>query len=148
MSDVRDEILEAAAAEIESPQLTDLAGALAKTKRGREHYELRTKAISETRKRCAEIIRAMKSGRGLDPVEQLRRISEISNPRQYDLYLIEAWPLAWRGWLNIFCTIKCNSNSVPPETEYRMELTSAGQAILAAVDQSSGREPSTIRSKP
>ena len=131
----RDEILEAAALEIEEPEFMDLRGALSPTKKGQREYEIRSAAIDETRKSCARVIRAMKSGNGLDPMEQLRRIAAISpDSRQHELYLKSAWPLAFKGWLNIECRIRCNSNSVPPETEYRIELTDKGRAALSSTD--------------
>lgn len=128
----RDKILESAALAIEEPSLIDLCGILSRTKKGQREYELRRAAIMDTRRRCAEIIRAMKSGRGLDPITQLRRIAELpANSRHHELYMVEAWPLAWKGWLTIECTIVCNSNSVPPETSYRIMLTDAGHRVLA-----------------
>lgn len=128
----RDQILEAAALAIEEPSLSDLAGMLSRTKKGQREYEIRRAAIVESRRRCAEIIRAMKSGRGLDPLEQLRRLATLpADGPHHDLYLVDAWPLAWKGWLTIECTIVCNSNSCPPETRYRIALTDAGRAMIA-----------------
>lgn len=131
MVDDRDEILEAAALAIEEPGLSDLCGILSTTKKGQREYAIRSVAVNDTRRRCGEIIRAMKSGRGLDPLTQLQRIAEAECGR-HDLYLIEAWPLAWKGWVTIKCTIVCNSNSVPPETAYTIELTDAGHAALSS----------------
>ena len=132
MSD-RDEILEAAALEIEAPSLLDIVGILSRTKKGQREYELRHKAILDTRRRCAEIIRAMKSGRGLDPMTQLRRIAELEpGSRNHDLHLVDAGPLAWKGLVNIECRLRCNGNSVPPETHYEITLTEDGKAALAA----------------
>jgi len=129
----RDELLEAAALAVEEPEFGDLRGALTPTKKGQREYELRSTAIADTRRRCAETIRAMKTGRGLDPLTQLRRIAE-AKAVQHDLHLIEAWPLAWKGWLTIKCSIVCNSNSVPPETKYTIELTDAGRAALKTAE--------------
>lgn len=127
----RDEVLESAALAIEEPGLADLIGVLARTKKGQREYELRSAAIVDCRRRCAEIIRAMKSGCGLDPLTHLRRIAELpAGSRQHDLHLIEAWPLAWKGWVTIECTIVCNSNSIPPETRYQITLTDAGRAAI------------------
>lgn len=126
---MRDEILESAALAIEEPSLTDLVGALSRTKKGQREYEFRREVIVACRKRSAEIIRAMKSGRGLDPLTQLRKIAE-ADARQHDLYLNDAWPLAWKGWLTIECVMVCNGNSVPPETNFRITLTDAGRVAL------------------
>lgn len=127
----RDEILEAAALEIEGSSLLDMSGAWSKTKKGQREYEARMKAVYGERKRCADIIRAMKSGSGLDPIERLRQIAELPQDHRQDLYLTDAWPMAWKGWLDIECRIKLNSNSAPPQSEYRITLTDEGRAILA-----------------
>ena len=63
----------------------------------------------------------------------------------YDIgSLVDAWPLAWKGWLDITATIKCNSNWVPPETVYRIELTDKGRQVLverAALHREPGAVP-------
>ena len=126
-----DEILETAAREIEEPSLMDRAGMLSRTKRGRREYELRNSAALKERERCAGIVRAMMSGRGLDPITTLRRIAELpADSRQHDLYLVQAWPLAWKGWLNIECRICCNSNGIPPRASYIITLTDEGRAAM------------------
>jgi len=130
----RDEILEAAAIEIEAPSLLDLAGALTKTKKGQREYELRSEATMKERKRCAGLIRAMKSGCGLDPIERLRRISElVPGSRQHELYLRDAWPLVSKGWVDIECRLLCSSNCSPPESHYEITLTEDGRVALAAL---------------
>lgn len=139
MTAERDEILEAAALSIEEPSLVDLYGALSSTKKGQREYEIRRAAIEDSRRRFAGTIRAMKSGQGLDPITQLRRIAEFPpDSRRHELHLVEAWPLAWKGWLDIQCTIRCNCNTVPPETRYRIELTDEGRAALTSAQPSEG----------
>lgn len=125
-----DAVLEYAAQLVEKGSFADLAGVFSKRKRDREDAELRRKTKLETRKECAEFIRAFKSRRDLDPVSVLRSLAELG---EYDhcIHVVEAWPLAWKGWLNITCATLCNSNSVPPKTTYRIELTDKGRKILA-----------------
>lgn len=125
-----DAVLEYAARLVEEGSFADLRGIWSKRKRDREDAELRRQTKEETRKECAEFIRAFKSRRDLDAVNVLRKISEQSDTA-YSIHLIDAWPLAWKGWLNIYCTVKCNSNCLPPETIYRIELTDEGRALLA-----------------
>jgi hypothetical protein len=132
----KDDILESAARLIEEPSLTDLMGALAKTKKAKIQYDMRMEATLKERERCAGVVRAMMDGKGLDPITQLRRIAEIppDSPR-HELHLVEAWPLAWKGWLTIECRINCGSNHVPPETAYLITLTDEGKAALAAAEK-------------
>lgn len=129
-----DEILEYAAKLIEDTDISDWAGAWAKKKRDREDAELRMKTAGEVRKRCADHIRAMKKRPDLGPVETLRKLSELPTDSYmgHVMHLREAWPLAWKGWVDINCILKCNSNGIPPESEYRIILTDKGRGILAA----------------
>ena len=127
----RDDILEAAAMAIEKEHFSDLSGVLSRTKKGQREYEIRSEAIKRTRKSCAEIIRAMKSGSGLDPVEQLRRIAAATG-RQQELYLTEAWPLAWKGWLDIDCVLACNSNGMRDRVTYIIRLTDEVRKMLSS----------------
>ncbi len=129
-----DEILEYAAKLIEDTDLSDMAGVWAKKKRDREDAGLRHKTSEEVRARCAAHIRAMKKRPELGPVGLLRELAGLpsDNYMGHVMHLRDAWPLAWKGWLNIECILKTNSNGVPPETEYRIVLTDKGRDILAA----------------
>lgn len=126
-----DEVLEYAARLIEEASFTDLAGIWAKRKRDREDAELRRKTILETRQDCARLIRAFKNRPDLDAKNVLQRLSELRPCDNHVAYLKDAWPLAWKGWLNIKATVTCNSNCVPPETGYQIEITEDGRAVLA-----------------
>lgn len=131
-----DDALEYAARLIEETDLSDMAGIWAKRKRDREDAALRLKAAEETRRRCAEHIRAMKKRPDLSPVATLRDIAEAKEGhRGHAMLLKDAWPLAWMGWVDIECTMKCNSNCVPPESSYRVTLTDKGLAVLANADK-------------
>lgn len=125
-----DAALEFAAQLIEERSITDLGGTFPRGKRVREDAELRRRVRMECRKESANLIRAFKGRRDLDSVQVLRRISERKH--RADLLLKDAWPLAWKGWLNIYCSIKCNSKGLPPETEYRIEIAERGAKVLAA----------------
>lgn len=133
-----DEILEYAAKLIEETDLSDWAGAWAKKKRDREDAELRRVTADGVRKRCADHIRAMKSRPELGPVATLRKLAELPSDSYmgHVMYLREAWPLAWKGWVNIDCILSTNCNSIPPEAEYRISLTDKGRDVLAAVPHS------------
>jgi hypothetical protein len=74
----------------------------------------------------------MKARRDLDAVAVLRHLAELSLDHRHDGSLIDAWPLAWKGWVDIDCTIRCNSNWLPPQTTYRITLTDKGRAVLDA----------------
>ena len=126
-----DEVLEYAASLIEETDFADLRGVWTKRKRHREDAELRLKTSEEVRKRCAEHIRAMKNRPGLTPIATLRKLSEAKAHCNHANYLHDAWPLAWKGWINIECAIKINSNGIPPETTYRITLTDKGREILS-----------------
>lgn len=126
-----DEVLEYAAQLIEEESFADLAGIFAKRKRAREDADLRYRTIQQTRADCARHIRAMKSRRDLDALAVLRRIAELKDDYRHDMHLRDAWPLAWKGWVDITATLRCNSNSVPPEVEYRIRLTDEGREVLA-----------------
>ena len=125
-----DDVLEYAARLIEDASLLDLRGIMAKRKRDREDADLRFRTIQETRAEMARHIRAMKSRPDLDARSVLARLAALPASGRHDMELRDAWPLAWKGWLNIKCIVICNSNSVPPETEYRIELTDLGRGIL------------------
>jgi hypothetical protein len=131
---ISDETLEYAAMLIEEASFTDLRGIAAKRKRDREDAELRYKTIQETRQECASLIRAFKNRPELSPVSVLRDLSELSPDGDHAPHLRDAWPLAWKGWVNIECRVICNSNWVPPESHYRIILTERGKAKLAEAD--------------
>lgn len=126
-----DAVLEYAAQLVEEGSFTDLAGIWSKRKRDREDAELRRKTKEETRVECARFIRAFKSRRDLDAVNVLREFAENDGQEDRHFGLIEAWPLAWKGWLDIEAIVKCNSNCHPPETRYRITVTDAGRKALA-----------------
>lgn len=133
-----DAVLEFAAQLVEEGSFADLAGIWSKRKRDREDAELRRKTKEETRAECARFIRAFKSRDDLDPVNVLREFAEGDGQENaHRLDLIRAWPLAWKGWLNIEAIMKCNSNCVPPETRYRVTLTDDGRAVLDAAQPKS-----------
>lgn len=126
----RDDILEEAALAVEERSLLDMRGILAKRKRVREDAELRMKVREEQRTELAELIRSLKTNRRRDSLSVLADLAEIPEGRPHDLYLTDAWPLAWKGWLNIHCNICCSSNGIPPRIEYRIELSDEGRAAL------------------
>lgn len=129
-----DATLEYAARLIEESSLLDMRGCLAENRAGQLEFAIQLEAREETRKDCAEHIRAMKARPELDARAVLARIaSEIEGSRPHDMLLVDAWPLAWKGWLTIEARIKCNSNSVPPVAVYRIELTDKGRQILDAI---------------
>jgi len=125
-----DEVLEFAAQLCERMSPAEFAGTWSKKKRVREDAEIRAEATKNSRLECAQTIRAFKSRPDLDPINVLRRLSaRDAKCRAVDLR--EAWPLAWKGWLNINVTVCCTSRSIPPEATYSIELTDAGRAALA-----------------
>lgn len=128
----RDEILEEVALHIEELSFLDFRGVAAKRKRDREDAALRVKTIGETRKHLAAEIRGLKGNNRGDAVEVLKTLSELGDD-WHEPYLRDAWPLAWKGWVDIHASVKLNSNSIPPETEYRITLTDKGKAVLAAL---------------
>lgn len=134
-----DEVLEYAAQLIEETDLTDMAGVWAKRKRVREDAQLRLETAQGIRRRCAEHVRAMKNRPDLSPIATLRNLAEAKEEHLgHALYLKDAWPLAWKGWVDIECIMRTNSNSIPPETSYRIVLTDKGREVLAAQSLSAG----------
>lgn len=125
----RDAILEFAASLIEEDDILDCLGIAARRKRDREDAELRTRAAKEERRRCAARIRAFKSRRNLDAIHILRTLAGLDKESwaEHSIHLIYAWPLAWRGLVNIECVIVCNSNNIP---WFRIVLTEAGHSAL------------------
>lgn len=127
-----DETLEFAAQLIEDASLTDYRGVWAKRKRAREDAEVRKAAREECRREMAEHIRAFKGRRDLDATAVLARIAdEIALGKNAVISLVDAWPLAWKGWLNIDARFRCNSNCIPPEGSFTIELTDEGRAVLS-----------------
>lgn len=125
-----DATLEWAAQFIERLSLSDIVGIAARRKRDREDAALRASVREELKREMAEHLRALKSRRDLDAREILRRVIEWSDGSDFGIGLTDAWPLAWKGWLNIHATITCNSNQIPPETRYSVTLTERGRRIL------------------
>lgn len=131
-----DEVLEYAARLIEDTDISDLRGVWAKRKRDREDAALRLKTAEDVRRRCASEIRAMKNRPDLGPIETLRRMSTAADGHcGHAAYLREAWPLAWKGWVEIECFITTARTSIPPETRYRITLTDKGREILADAEK-------------
>jgi hypothetical protein len=108
----------------------------AKRKRNREDAKLVNKTNRQARTDLADLVRRTKGERHFDAIEILKHIAEAIQHDRHPHYgddsnLIRAWPLAWRGWLTISCVTKCNSNSVPPEAKYLIEITDKGRSALA-----------------
>ena len=137
---VNDETLEYAARLIEEPNISELFGHFGQSwpkgtrrKRKTADQDLALRVAERVRRNAAEFIRAMKSRPDLDARQALRDIADdLSHGLRHEGHLVDAWPLAWKGWLDIKCIIRCNSNSIPPETEYRIELTDTGREIIAS----------------
>lgn len=129
-----DEALEWCAREIEEAGLSDIRGIMAKRKRVREDADLRFNSRVELRRELAGHLRALKGGRKGDAVRTLREIAGAvdDGKRAHDIYLHSAWPLAWKGWLDIESCVKCNSNSLPPEVRYVISITEKGREIIAS----------------
>ena len=134
---INDETLEYAARLIEETDFSDLGGILSRPKGTRrkrlnEDIELRQRTAALTRARCATVIRRMKGRRDLDARQVLADLAaDLPKATRHDVHLTDAWPLAWKGWLNITCTIRCTDNGIPPETVYRIALTEKGRQVLA-----------------
>lgn len=125
-----DAVLEMAAQAIEGASFTDFAGISAPRKHDREIARARADASREERKQNAETIRRLKGRRSSDAIEMLRKLSTLDE-RQHVMHLIDAWPLAWKGWLTIEAMLVCNRNQIPPECSYRIRLTDTGRQVLA-----------------
>lgn len=127
-----DEVLEYAAKLIEDTDISDWRGVWAKKKRDREDAALRFKTAGEVRAACAKHIRAMKGRPELGPIETLRGLSDLPTDHYmgHVMHLRDAWPLAWKGWVDIECIIRTNSNGVPPDSSYRIVLTDKGREVL------------------
>lgn len=139
----RDEILEEIALYIEGRQFRDFASTLSRRKRDREDADLRARVALDERTILAREVRGMKGDDRYDPVRILQRIASHDGekyPRGYQIFLTEAWPLVWKGLVNIYAEIKCNSNSLPPETCYRIEITEHGRDLLSSATTTTDRE--------
>lgn len=135
---VNDETLEYAARLIEEPDISELFGHFGRSwpkgtrrKRKTEDQELALRVAERVRRSAAAFVRAMKNRPDLSARQTLRDIAgDLSRDFRHEVHLADAWPLAWRGWLDIKCIIRCNSNVIPPETEYRIEITDEGRKVI------------------
>lgn len=127
---VDDATLEYAARLIEDRDILDLRGAMGRRKRDREDADLRLRTRVELKAELARFLRAMKCRNDLDIANVLARVVAENDRGRASVHLIDAWPLAWKGLLNIYATVRCNSNAIPPETSYRIDLTEKGRRLL------------------
>jgi len=129
---IDDATLEYAARQIEETNLSDLRGVGAKRKRDREDANLRFQVRKELRAELAAHLRAMMNRPELSAISTLSWLATLKPEDKYGHihYLKDAWPLAWKGWLNVIAELCCNSNSIPPEISYRIELTEKGRKVL------------------
>lgn len=143
LPDNRDELLEWAAARIEELSILDWPSLPQRNKgerrnskrlrRAEEDAELTKKVIAVTRAKCAAELRRLLNRPDLAALAVLDRLERLPDDRRHDVELRDAWPLSFlgKGWLTIACTIRCDGDSIPPETRYRIELTDKGREILA-----------------
>ena len=122
--------MEYAARLIEEGTFADWKGALSRRKRDREDAELRRLARQEARKEAAAYVRAMANRPDLSAAAVLDRIASAPE-RQHVLLLRDAWPLAWKRLVRIEALLDCASNTIPPETTYRITITDKGRDLLA-----------------
>lgn len=131
-----DDALEFAAQLVEQMSVREIIGIYAKKKRVREDAALRGETIRETRKEMASLIRAFKDRPDLTPLTALKRIAALdADAYSHAAYLRDAWQLATKGWVRIYVTINCTDNFVPPEAQYRIEVTDAGHLALLDGEQ-------------
>lgn len=128
----RDAVLEWAARLVEAPSASDWSGIAARRKRDREDAALRRDAARDARAECATLLRAFIGRPELSVCAVLEQIAELKPDVNHAMTLVAAWPLAWKGLVEIECSTKCNSNQIPPPTRYRITLTDKGHAMLAA----------------
>jgi hypothetical protein len=126
----RDAVLEWVARFLEEGDFRDLAGVWAKRKRCREDAALRGAARAEMRREFAAHLWAMIGRDDLSSIAVLRRMAALPAAGNHVTELCHAWPLAWKGWLDIECIISTADNCVPPQTRYRIVLTDSGRAAL------------------
>jgi hypothetical protein len=129
---ISDETLEYAAQVAERDSLLDVSGIMARRKRQREDASLRMRVRREQRAEIATNIRALMNRPELSAISVLAQLAALPEDRGHDDRLMDAWPLAWRGWVKIVATISCTSNWVPPEIHYRILITERGREALAA----------------
>lgn len=127
----RDVVLEWAARKIEGGSLGDLRGIAAKRKRDRDAALKRIEIAKEVRAEAASLLRAFIGRDDLSIRSILAEISGLDSDKKHDRLLTDAWPLAWKGLVDIECRIQCNSNQTPNPTSYRITLTEKGRAMIA-----------------
>jgi hypothetical protein len=126
----RDVVLEWAARRIEAGSFSDLRGVAAKRKRDREAAQMRIETAKEVRAEAAALLRAFISRSDLDVRSILAEIAGLDPDKRHDRLLTGAWPLAWKGLVDIECRVLCNSNQMPPPVNYRITLTERGRAMI------------------
>lgn len=131
----RDAVLAWVARELEQGNFLDLRGIASRRKRDREDADLRMRARQEMRREFADYIRAMAGREDLEPAALLRQIAALSPTGNHAAHLIDAWPLAWSGWVVIECILKASSNWIPPEQHYRITLTTEGRVRAGIKDE-------------
>lgn len=138
----RDAVLEWVARELEEGDFRDIMGVMARRKRDREDAQLRSRARVEMRQEFADYLRAMVGRDDLSAVSVLRNIAELDPTADHVVELRHAWPLAWKGWLNIECILTTNCNQIPPAARYLITLTERGRAMLQAQTPATGESDS------
>lgn len=129
----RDAVLEWAARRLEDgPWVSDMAGLGARRKRDREAAAKRRQIAEEVRAECVHLLRAFIDRPRLSAQSILTEIAALDPDRDHTLFLARAWPLAWKGLVEIECRVICNSNQIPPPTRYRIALTDKGRAMVSA----------------
>jgi hypothetical protein len=119
---------------VESTSISEDFPRRLKRKRDREDLALKLKTMAELRESLAAKLPEVKKRDNVSPTQILRGIADDIGSSHYlgdVIHLVDAWPLAWRGWLTIESRIKCNSNSIPPRVSYHIELTDKGREVLA-----------------
>jgi hypothetical protein len=132
-SELCEKTLELAARVAEEPSVHEEFPERHRRKREREDQELRLMVIAATRAEIASDLRAVIGRDNLSPKQTLKIIADNLGGNHYlgdVMHLVDAWPLAWRGWLRIEARIKCNSNCIPPEISYYIDITDKGREIL------------------
>lgn len=123
--------LEWAARKIEDPDFLDMGGTGAKKKRTREDAELRMATRIALKKELAALLRAFKNRDDLAPRAILREILEAPAGRMA-LLVRDAWPLAWKGLVDIRVSMEITQRSIPQRADYIITLTDKGRALLSA----------------
>lgn len=129
MSD-RDEVLEFAAQLVESPNLSELRGIMARRKREREDAQLRSQTISDFKAEMAALIRSQK-GRPDADLRTLREVAALEdNDFDHVLVVRRSWPLMARGLCHIAVTFDCADAVISPTPAFRVTLTEEGRALI------------------